>query len=134
MDWPEEIKKLSGWSFGDSPEMADRLGALVVAGKKTATTGLLRLYEQDREPIPKAGVRSFIKNGKGEPLCVIELISVEVKPFQDVDADFAAKEGEGDLSLAYWQEAHRRFFTVHCPRFNRNMLVVCETFRVLHRF
>ena len=37
---PEPIR----FSFGDSPELADRLLALVLAGKKTATCGALRDY------------------------------------------------------------------------------------------
>ncbi len=50
---------------------------------------------------------------------------------------FAADEGEGDLSLAYWREAHRNFFGRVCARlgldFSERIEVVAERFRVMHR-
>jgi uncharacterized protein YhfF len=59
-----------------------------------------------------------------------------VLPFDDVTAEFAAIEGEGDGSLAYWREAHIDFFTRECQRLGRTfdlrMPVVCEQFRVVH--
>jgi len=30
--------------------------------------------------------------------------------FCDVPSELASKEGEGDLSLAYWREGHKRYF------------------------
>lgn len=36
---------------------------------------------------------------------------MEQRRFRDVTAEIAVAEGEGDLSLAYWREAHRSFFT-----------------------
>ena len=35
---------IDAWSFGNTPEMADDLLALVLAGKKVATCCLLRAY------------------------------------------------------------------------------------------
>lgn len=133
MVWSEEIKKLEGWSFGDSAEMADDLLNLVLAGKKTATSSLLMSYKEDNEPLPKVGDRSYIKNSKGEALCVIELTDVIIKPFKDVDVSLAIAEGEGDLSLKYWQEGHANFFGKYCD-FNEDLEVVSEYFKVLHKF
>ena len=42
-------------AFGDSPAMADELGALVVKGPKRATAGLLRDYDSWREALPQVG-------------------------------------------------------------------------------
>ncbi len=62
---------------------------------------------------------------------------MEIKPYDQVDAAFAYEEGEGDRSLAYWREAHRRFFTrtlaVIGREFDETMPLVCERFRVLYR-
>lgn len=131
-DWEVLAIKLPSFQFGDGPEMADRLGQLVVDGKKTATSSLVRLYEIDCEELPKVGERSIIENSKAEPLCAIEITQLVIKPFSEVEADFARAEGEGDLSLEYWQREHRKFFTKFLPEFEETMLVVCETFRVLH--
>jgi uncharacterized protein YhfF len=125
------------WSFGDGPEMADRLGGLVLAGRKTATCSALWELEAEGEPVARPGEKSIILDGRGEPLCVIETTEVEVRRFDEVDEAFAREEGEGDLSLAYWREAHRRFFAGTLPeighRFSNDMPLVCERFRVIYR-
>jgi uncharacterized protein YhfF len=41
------------WSFGGTPEQADALLALVLAGTKTATAGALWDYEVNEEPLPQ---------------------------------------------------------------------------------
>lgn len=72
----------------------------------------------------------------GTPLCVIETTHVEVVPFDRVDERFAATEGEGDGTLRYWRDAHRRFFSRECARIGRQpdlrMPVVCERFEVVY--
>jgi uncharacterized protein YhfF len=42
---------------------------------------------------------------------VLRTADVEIRPFGEVDADFAAAEGEGDGSLDYWRAAHWSYFT-----------------------
>lgn len=73
----------------------------------------------------------------GTPLCVIETEAVDVVPFGEVSATFAAIEGEGDGSLSFWREAHRQYFTRECIRigrlFSEDMPVACERFRVVYR-
>ncbi len=122
--------------FGDRPEMADELAALVVAGKKTATAGLVWEYESEGVPLPRPGMFEVVLDGRGDPWCVIEYTSVETGPFGDVDARFAALEGEGDGSLAWWREAHWRYFSRRCAALGRQpderMPVSCEQFRVVY--
>ena len=121
---------IDAFAFGDSPEMADRLGNLVCDGIKTATTSALWSYESG-EPLPQVGELSVVLGGDEQPLCVIETLEVHVLPFAEVDAAFAFDEGEGDRSLDYWREAHRRFFRRALPEghtFDEQMPVVCERF------
>ena len=51
-DLPPHYQSAIQFSFGDSPELADELLSLVLAGKKTATCGALREYGEGREPMP----------------------------------------------------------------------------------
>jgi uncharacterized protein YhfF len=124
------------WSFGDTPALADELAELVLSGTKTATSSALWEYEADGESLPAEGALSIVLDGRGEPRCVLETVEVRIRPFQQVDADFAFQEGEGDRSLSYWREAHHRFFGRTLPRigraFREDMPLVCERFRVVH--
>jgi uncharacterized protein YhfF len=124
-----------GW--GDSPEMADELGALIASGTKTAACSALWEYEAEGEPLPKVGSKTIVVDGNGNPFCIVEMTEVEVVPYDRVDARFAYEEGEGDRSLAYWRDVHWRFFTRTLPNVGREptteMPLVCERFRVIYK-
>jgi len=127
--------RAEGW--GDGPEMANELGALIASGTKTATCSALWEWEADGESPPKAGTVTIVVDGSGQPLCIVETVEVTFRKYNDVDADFAREEGEGDLSLEYWREAHRRFFSRSLPKigreFNEEMPLVCERFRLIYK-
>ena len=123
------------FAFGDSPALADELAALVLAGHKRATASLPVEFTSEGQPLPVAGNVSIVKPGDGRPVAIIELVEVRHVPFQAVDAAFAANEGEGDGSLAYWRSAHREYFGRVCARFggnfNETTPVICQRFRLL---
>ncbi|MDR1606734.1 MAG: ASCH domain-containing protein [Streptococcaceae bacterium] len=101
----------SAWGFGTTTEMADELGQLVLMGKKTGTSSAVSLYEIDQEPFPTVGkVFDILLDGNERPIAILQNIKVTPFRFEDVTAEMARKEGEGDLSIAYWQKVHRRFF------------------------
>lgn len=122
--------------FGDSPSMADELGALVASGTKTATCSALWEYEAEDEPLPEVGAAWVVLDGRGEPLCVAETTEVTVRAYQEVDERFAFDEGEGDRTLAYWRAAHEDFFSRTLPAigktFSPGMPLICERFRVVY--
>lgn len=120
------------FGFGDSPAEADELGALVAAGPKRATTGLLAGYEAEGEALPVPGAFGIVLDGAGRPLALIRTTEVTVRPFREVDAAFAWDEGEGDRSLACWQAAHRRFFGRSGLPFDDDATVVCERFELVY--
>ena len=117
-----------GW--GDSPQMADELGALIASGTKAATCSARWEYEAEGESLPEVGMKTIVLDGSGGPLCIVETTEVEVRPYDEVGTQFAYEEGEGDRSLAYWREAHWRFFSRTLPKVGkeptRNMPLVCE--------
>src|SRR3712207_4093173 len=104
-DSPVHDEQYEAEGFGDSSQLADELGALVVSGIKTATCSALWEWEAEGSPLPEVGQKSIVLDGNGDPLCIIETIEVKVRPYSKVDARFAYEEGEGDRSLAYWREA-----------------------------
>jgi uncharacterized protein YhfF len=121
------------FSFGDSPELADELLALVIAGTKTASCGALRDYQAGGEPMPVVGRRDVVLDGKGRRAAVIETVEVTIRRFDAVGADLAHDEGEGDRSLAYWREAHEAYFR-RGGGFSPDMELVCERFRLIEVF
>ncbi len=104
--------RFTAWAFGsdNDPATQTALGELVLNGPKRATAGLLAEYEQEGEPLPAPGDYGVVLNGRGDPLCVIVTTAVEVRPFGEVDEEFAWTEGEGDRTLAWWKRAHEDFF------------------------
>ena len=127
---------LQAWAFGDGPEMADELAALVIDGPKRATAGLVAEYESDGDPLPRAGDYSVILDGAARPVAVIRAIEVRVLPFAEVDEAFAYDEGEGDRTLAWWREAHWQFFSRQCERrgevMDERQPVVLERFELVY--
>ena len=122
------------WAFGVE---ADVLANLVVTGEKTATASAYPLYEVEDEPLPSAGEYSVILDSKDNAVCVIQTTKVYVIPFNEVTEEQAFKEGEGDKSLEYWREVHKKFFT-ECMeeaglKFSSDMKVVCEEFVVVYK-
>jgi uncharacterized protein YhfF len=107
-----ETGPYTAWAFGgpDNPDLATRLAALVLDGPKRATTSRLADYAEDGEPLPAPGDLGVVLDGTGMPVCIIRTTSVEIRPYGDVDEAFAWDEGEGDRSLAFWRDAHERFF------------------------
>jgi uncharacterized protein YhfF len=120
----------TAWGFGSSPEMTTELGLLVHDGPKRATASLRADYRED-EPLPAVGDLSIVLDGDGEPLCVIRTTAVEVRAFGEVDEHFAWAEGEGDRSLAYWRDAHLRFFAGYGATVDETTPVVLARFELL---
>ncbi|MDQ3508811.1 MAG: ASCH domain-containing protein [Actinomycetota bacterium] len=122
--------------FGDTIRLADEIGALILSGTKTATCSALWEYEAESEPLPEVGEKLIVLDGRGEPLCIVETIEVEVRPYDEVDANFAFLEGEGDRSLEHWREAHWDFFSRTLADIGKkaemDMPLVCERFRVVY--
>lgn len=76
--------------------------------RKRATTGLLKLYELENEPLPREGDYSVILDSREQPRCITRISRVTQVKFSDITEEYARCEGEGDKSLAYWKEAHRQ--------------------------
>ena len=125
---PEQYRSLRSFAFGDGPRLANELLELVLAGVKTATCST-----EDEPNISTPGERCVVLDGRGQPRCVIESTEVSYRRFGDVDAAFAYDEGEGDRSLAYWRDAHRRYFG-RLGKFSEDMMLMCERFHLVEIF
>ena len=122
---PEKYRDLRSFAFGDGRELADELLDLVLRGVKTATCST-----EDEPNTSTPGERWIVLDGRGTPRCVIESTEVTYRRYSEVDAAFAHDEGEGDRSLAYWRDAHRRYFGRQ-GKFSEDMMLMCERFRLV---
>ncbi|MEL6382947.1 MAG: ASCH domain-containing protein [Cyanobacteria bacterium J06626_18] len=122
--------------FGDTAELANELGQLVLQGIKTATCSALWEWELENSPLPYMGLQTIVLDGANRPICVIETTDVNICPFDQVDAQFAYQEGEGDRSLASWRREHWQYFCRVLPKIGKvpapEMLLVCERFHVVY--
>ena len=124
MNWQD----LETFSFGDGPDLANRLLELVLAGTKRATCwaesqGLLSA---------EVGKLMVVLDGQGAPKAVLKTIELTKRRFDEVDEAFAYDEGEGDLSLIFWRTAHTQYFRrLEC--FAPDMMLWCERFEFVER-
>lgn len=123
------------WAFGATPEHADSLLEVVLTGVKTGTASAVWDYEASGERMPEIGDLSVILDGAGAPRAVIRTTSLAIVPFDQVTAEHAHAEGEGDRSLAAWRDIHERFWRQHSENqrgWASDMPVLCERFTLVH--
>ena len=130
---PVRTLRPPAWAFGATPEQADELLGLVLDGTKTATASSQADYVKEGEELPTPGTLGIVVDGAGHPRALVVTTEMRVVPFDEVDADHARDEGEGDLSLEHWRAVHERYFAEHADGgFLPDMPVVLERFRVLY--
>lgn len=124
------------YPLGTTKEQADNCILLVKAGLKTASSGALAAYVHYGVPIPKKGDMAILTNWQGEAQCILQTTQVNIVPFNEIDEDYAMKEGEGDQSLSYWKEKHWEFFSKDLASFGevaeKDMMVICEEFELVY--
>ncbi len=91
--------------------------------------------EHDGDTLPQVGDIEIVVDHQFEPALVTRITRVEVLPFNQVSAEYATIEGEGDGSLESWHDGHWRFFSRECARIGRDptqdMPVVCSVFELV---
>ena len=125
--------EIDAWAFG---EESDLLADLVLKGEKTATASAYDLYALEGESLPQEGTFDVILDSQNQAVCIVEITRVSVQPFNQVSAQHAYKEGEGDKSLTYWRQIHEDFFTDCLGQagltFTPESKVVLEEFRKVY--
>ena len=109
------------WTF-DNDELFD----LVACGQKRGTCCLYSKYNS----LSRVGDINIIYNSKNEQI-KIQITNMRKSRFCDIDENWAKIEGEGDMSLAYWQRVHREFFKAIKPDFKETDMLELNEFVVL---
>ena len=105
------VDGLRSAEIGTPGEMRARLNALILAGTKRATAGLLQEYEREGEPIERPGELLALVDDDLRRIATLRVTRVEVSRFADVPDAFALAEGEGDRSGDELRAGHLAFWT-----------------------
>jgi uncharacterized protein YhfF len=109
---------------------------LVAARKKQGTAHLLIDFEINGIPRRKVGDYWVVLNFDNEPWCLVRVVDIFVKPFNEVPESFAEREGEGEMTQRWWQDAHRAYFQPQCAKWKvewrEDLPTVCESFDLVH--
>ncbi|MGA0122763.1 MAG: ASCH domain-containing protein [Gaiellales bacterium] len=124
---------------GFDPAAMDELADLAARSMKRGTCHLLEQFQRDGFALRRPGDHWTVLRADGTPACTVRLIGVDVLPFEQVDARFAALEGPEQgvaPTLGAWRRVHRAFFEGQCARwgiaFHPALDVVCESFITVH--
>ncbi|MFY8275541.1 ASCH domain-containing protein [Pseudoalteromonas sp. SSDWG2] len=126
---------LPSWYYCDNEHDANECAQLVLQGKKRATSTSLWWFKANQEPLPQEGDLAVVTTFAGEAVCIVKTVAVEIVPYNQISAEYAALEGEGDQSLAYWHQVHWPYYhrelaaTDYTP--SEDMPIVCEQFEVV---
>lgn len=130
------IPQVSAEYFCADEYNANECARLINIGKKTATCSLKQGWDIDNEPLPLVGRLTVVLNWQEAPICIIKTTEVSLCPFNEVPADFAAAEGEGDGSYEWWHKNHVDFFTGYAAEigaiFDEKSLLVLERFEKVY--
>ena len=123
--------------YCDNKQDANKLEVLIYEGIKTASCSLHAAYKIDGDELPKEGNLSIVTTWEGQARCILKTVKVSLRKFKEIDETWARKEGEGDFSLAYWQNGHWAFFERETKNYglkpSQEMLLVCEEFERINQ-
>lgn len=124
------------WHFCDNEKDAAELAELVLKGTKRGTASLKKVYDIEKEPLPKEGSISLITDFHNNPQCIIKTMKVHQMKFCKMTEELAAIEGEGDKSLQYWINAHKKAFgrdaAYYSFKFSEELEIIFEEFEVIY--
>lgn len=135
---PEDAQKrfYEVFSIGNTLESKNEGARLIKEGIKTTTSDLLWSYQLGEKGPPKVGSLSMLTDGANQPVCIVESVRIETKPFSEVDAQFAYDYGEWDRTLESWRDHCWAYYENWCKEVSReaseDMPLVCEWIKVVH--
>ena len=133
---PQETKCAGDLFFEAKNFVSDELIALLISGQKTAFFSSYATFAIDQEPLPVSGELYVVVDRTNMPVCVIELESVNILPFNEVTWEMAKKEGE-DETLEAWREKHQEYLEDEGAmlgfEFSPDIKLVYQSFRLVYK-
>lgn len=133
----DEQERCAGdFSFDSRGFANDSQIAALLSGNKTAVFSSFPTFSIDGEPLPASGELYLVLDRAENPVCVIELESVDIVPFNEVTFEMAEKEGQ-DRNLEEWRERTKENLLEEASvlgfEFTPDIRLVFQTFRIVYR-
>jgi uncharacterized protein YhfF len=124
-------------SWGNSPELADRIAELIISGVKTTTASLLWSQQKHKWRLEEPGDKSIVLDSHKNPVCIVQIEQVYIKPFDEVDEEFVYNYGEGDRTMNFWNKNMWEYYAEECielgKKARKDMPMICQLFRVVYK-
>jgi len=105
----DEIK-LPRFELGNPGFERDALLDVALSGRKTATSSLLREWQEEDTLLPEPGDLQIMINSAGDEVARVIITKVEVRKLGEVDDAIANAEGEGFKNTSQWRKAHEQIW------------------------
>jgi uncharacterized protein YhfF len=116
-------------------EYDDELVRLVGEGRKQATAHLDLDFHINQIRRREVGDYWVVVDTTMNPRYLVRITDVDARPFNLVEESFASREGERDISLAFWAKLHQDYFVLQCEDWGEtwsdDLITVCEGFKLL---
>ena len=123
--------------LGNTPEITDRLIALILSGEKTVTATSPWIYDHDPSEKPSTNGYSMLLDANGVGRAILRTTEVKTLPFDKVTAKDSQYEGKSVRSLAAWRTVHTNYFNKQLAPLGKawapDMPVTLERFEVVCR-
>ena len=114
--------------FRTPPDVADRLLALMVAGRMRATSGPTCYFREGRgEPVPEVGDYAVLLDRGKQPRLIWRTTGVTISPFRDVTDEFIWRSGQGTGERDDWLRRISGSFRLQEKRYGFEMHDRIET-------
>ncbi|MBR2106615.1 MAG: ASCH domain-containing protein [Treponema sp.] len=113
-----------------------QINSIVLAGQKQAFFTTLATFTIDNEPLPISGELYILVDNQNKPLCVLEIESVNIIPFNEVTFEMVKKEGEC-ATMGEWKEKMQEYIEDEAHvlgfEYSPDIKLVYQTFKVIYK-
>lgn len=113
-----------------------QINSIVLAGQKQAFFTTLATFTIDDEPLPISGELYILVDNQNKPLCVLEIESVNIIPFNEVTFEMVKKEGEC-ATMGEWKEKMQEYIEDEAHvlgfEYSPDIKLVYQTFKVIYK-
>lgn len=120
------------FKYGDSAELNAEILALVQSGKKTVTCDAVANFAAREEPHPEPGRIDIALDWDGKPAAAVRTIAVELVPFDQMQEDMVADQGEF-RNLAHWSAGYEAYLQ-RAGVFSPDVMMLVERFEIVESF